>query len=368
MELSLYIHIPFCSSKCDYCDFYSNSTATSRGGAGAQRLFNVFLDDLIQDIYEQVDFFNVDFFPTVYVGGGTPSILGKDIRILFDALKSLPFFNPIEFTVEANPESLSEEFLAVCREGGVNRLSLGVQTFYEPSRFSVNRKGDAATLEKALSLANKYFPDNLSADLITGFPFHTEEIVKEDLKRLLEHNPAHVSVYSLTVEKKTPLYKKLKTGLLSLPDTDTADALWLTARDTLINKGFQHYEVSNFAKEGKQCLHNIRYWLMQGWLGVGPSASGTIVDFDNGTALRTVLACAAIAHRDQVAVSREQLIREIILMGYRCCEGPDSRWGVEKLIPKTLEKWKGRDVMLFLNGFLVDAFGELDGVMGGVTH
>jgi len=369
MELSLYIHIPFCVSKCDYCDFFSEEfnhlpdyLQVVRRGHGD--FFDVFLDDVIKDIYEQVDFFNVDSFPTVYIGGGTPSVLGKDIKILFNALKSLPAFAPIEFTVEANPESLTEEFLVCCKEGGVTRLSLGVQTFYEPSRSSVNRKGDSAMLEKALSLANKYFPGNLSADLITGFPFHTKEIVKEDIKRLLEHNPAHVSVYSLTVEKETPLYKKLKTGALSLPDKDTSDELWLTARDILVNSGFQHYEVSNFAKEGKQCLHNIRYWRMQGWLGAGPSASGTIVDFDNGTALRTILACTAIAHKEQIAITKEQLLKEVILMGYRYCEGPDPKWGVEKLIPKTLEKWKGKDIMLFLNSFLIDAFGELDGQAG----
>ncbi|MDR2964154.1 MAG: radical SAM family heme chaperone HemW [Treponema sp.] len=360
MELSLYIHIPFCAGKCDYCDFYSI--------AADSKILNrkEFLNILIKEINYQIDYFNVKNIPTVYIGGGTPSVLGKDIKIIFDALKKIPAFTPIEFTVEANPESLTEEFLDICKEGGVTRLSIGVQTFYDPSRLSVNRAGNAAITEKALSLASKYYPDTLSADLITGFPFHTKEIVAEDIKRLLDFNPASVSVYSLTVEDQTKLYKNLKEGKFSLPKTETADKLWLTARDMLIDNGYGHYEVSNFAKQGGQCIHNIRYWRMRGWMGAGPAASGTVIDYEKEKAVRYTNAPDLEAYlkntqdsKEQLVINKEELLKEVLLMGYRYCEGPAPEWGVEKYIQKTLEKWKDKDKMLFLNNFLLDAFGEL---------
>jgi len=372
---SLYIHIPFCAAFCDYCDFYSVLTDS------VDSVFpEAFINALIADVKYQIDFFGVKKISTVYIGGGTPSVLGKHIAPLFDALKKFPGFSPVEFTVEANPETADDEFLAACREGGVNRLSLGVQSFHEPSRMAVNRIGDARLLEKRLlekrlSLCSRYFPGALSADLITGLPYQNEKIVLEDITRLLAFEPVHVSLYSLTVESNTPLAEKLKTKTVTLPDRDEADSLWLSGRDALLINGYRHYEVSNFARNGKRCLHNTFYWRMRGWLGAGPSASGTVIDEETGTGKRFTFAPDVEGYIKEPSVhaafceelDRPALMRESLLMGFRCADGPDpqlfkARFGcnIEDCIGRTLSRWKGRDIMLFLNSFLCEAFEELD--------
>jgi len=225
-----------------------------------------FVNAAIMDVKYQLEFFDVKEIATAYIGGGTPSVLGgRRIGILLDALKALGFA-PIEFTIEANPQSADEEFLSACLEGGINRISLGVQSFHAPSRREVNRQGQAGMLEESLALVSRFFPGAFSADLITGLPFQSEKIVLEDIRRLLAFNPAHVSLYSLSVESGTPLEQKLKTKSVTLPAGDEADALWLAGRDALEEAGFQHYEVSSFAPPDKRCVHNIRYLFRAVWI------------------------------------------------------------------------------------------------------
>jgi len=368
--VSLYIHIPFCDNFCDYCDFYSLNTA----GVDDDFL-DAYVNALVSDVKRQIDFFCVKKISTVYIGGGTPSVLGKRIVPLFAALNNIPGFSPVEFTVEANPQSATEEFLEICREGGVNRLSLGVQSFHEPSRAAVNRIGDAPLLQKSLALCSRFFQGALSADLITGLPYQNEKIVMEDIKRLLTFEPVHVSLYSLCLESKTLLEEKVKTKTVTLPSAEEADSLWLSGRDALVKAGFCHYEVSNFAKDGAFCLHNISYWKMRGWLGAGPAASGTVIDEDAGTARRFTfpndveryIKAPDINAAFCEQLDRTALMRESLLMGYRCAEGPDrqlfkARFGrsIDDCIGRTLSRWKGRDIMLYLNSFLIDAFHELE--------
>jgi oxygen-independent coproporphyrinogen-3 oxidase len=317
---------------------------------------------------------------------------------LFNKLASPPF----EFTIEANPESATEAFLNACREGGATRISLGVQSFHEPSRLAVRRPGSLKQLDESLSLAAKYFPNAFSADLITDLPFHTNKIIANDIKQLLAYNPAHVSLYSLALDPQTPLGKKASSSSqaagsqaagpeqMLLPG-DEADALWISGRDLLESSGFWQYEISNFARPHKTCAHNIRYWQMDNWLGAGPASSGTIVNDETGRGKRhtypsdvqTYLAMppprikAAFCEE----LSRSDLAKETLLMGFRYCEGPDAqryktRFGrsIEDSIPETIARWKergffaaglntlapSRSGLLFLNGFLRDAFDELD--------
>jgi len=367
-DFSLYIHIPFCSSFCDYCDFYSVSAKDYSG------CYDKFLQALADDIKYQINYFEVKNIITAYIGGGTPSVLGKKIGFLLDELKKLPQFTPLEFTIEANPESLTEEFLSVCKEGGINRLSLGVQTFFEPSRAAVNRGLNFKGIEEKLKIASDYFLGSFSADLIIGLPFQNEKTVTEDIKKLLDFNPVHVSLYSLTIEEETPLYENIKTKNVNLPCSETADSLWLLARNILSASGLNHYEVSNFAKTGSECLHNIRYWRMQNWLGAGPAASGTIINEKKSTAgrftykndLSAYIKSPCVKNAVYEDLDKNMLMRESLLMGFRRKEGPDAeifkrRFGLtaEECIPKTLSKWKDKEKMLFLNQFLLDAFSEL---------
>jgi len=372
---SLYVHIPFCASFCDYCDFYSIALQNL-----TEDYFEIFISSLVKDINFQMEYFNIDEIPTAYVGGGTPSVLGKKIAFFFEALNKIPFFKPKEFTVEANPESLTEEFLSACRRGGVNRLSLGAQTFHEPSRLCVNRAGNALLLENSLTLAAKYFPGgntgfDLSIDLMSGLPHQDEKVVIEDIKRLRAFSPSHISLYSLTVEENTALKEKINKKEIILPDSDKADSLWLLGRAFLESEGYRHYEVSNFAREGKECLHNLRYWQMKNWIGAGPSASGTLINEQTARAKRftypqdvdAYIKSPLITQARCEEIDRKTFLKDTLLMGFRRREGVEnklfkSRFGCspEECIPKTLAKWKDRDIMSFLNSFLSDAFSELD--------
>ena len=369
-SLSLYIHIPFCDTLCDYCDFYS---AVKKDFSGSY--LKKYLDALIADINYQIVHFKVAEIPTVYIGGGTPSVLGPGISLLLEMLNRLPGFSPVEFTVEANPESLTEDFLLACKDNGVNRLSLGVQTFHEASRKAVNRQGNKAELEERLSLASRFYPGALSVDLITGLPHQNKKVVLDDISRLLDYDPAHVSLYSLTLERDTPLEEKQKNKTIALPDMDTADSIWLYAKDKLISSGFNHYEISNFTKPDKMCLHNIRYWQMEGWFGAGPAASGTIIDEKNCTAKRYTYVRDIDAYINAPVIhnavceklDKDALLRETLLMGYRYYKGPDPEkfkkhfgCSIEECIGQTLSRWKNKDKMLFLNSFLSEAFLELD--------
>jgi len=366
---SIYIHIPFCASFCDYCDFYSVLAEENA------EIIDAYLIALIRDLKNQIEYFEVKEIPTVYIGGGTPSVLGKKISLLFDELNKMPFSFPKEFTIEANPESITEDFLCACKNGGVNRLSAGVQTFLQSSRNAVNRGYDTQEIEKKLNLIKKYFPDEFCADLMIGLPYQNEKTVSEDINKILEYAPSHISLYSLTVERNTPLERKIKTKTVNLPDSETADSLWLLARDKLLSECFNHYEVSNFAKEDSQCRHNLRYWNMQNWIGAGPAASGTIINEKTSSAARFTYPNDINAYIKspnlETAVfeqlDKNMLIRESLLMGYRLKNGPDPeifkrRFGcpAEDCIPKTTEKWKGKDKLLFLNKFILDAFYELE--------
>jgi oxygen-independent coproporphyrinogen-3 oxidase len=332
---------------------------------------DAYVDSLIKDITYQIDYFEVESVETVYIGGGTPSVLGaKRIGVLLENLA--PFLKSCkEFTIEVNPESASEELISVCAAGGVTRISVGAQSFHEASRTAVNRKGDVKEMEKRLELIARFFSGSFSADLITGLPYQSEKTVLEDIKRILEYNPSHISLYSLTLEDETPLGRKVKEKTITLPSED--DALWLTGRDALKKAGYEHYEVSNFALSGKRCLHNLRYWNMETWLGAGYAASGTIFKDDTAkrytyeSDLRKYLSSPSIHSACLEEIDRKSLIKETLLMGYRLLEGPDKEkfrvrfgLGIEDCIGKTLERWKGKDITLFLNSFLSDAFNELN--------
>jgi oxygen-independent coproporphyrinogen-3 oxidase len=391
MTSSLYMHIPFCSNLCDYCDFFSIPANEEHDAV----LLDSFVNALLGDVKDQIAFFNIDDVRTVYIGGGTPSVLGAArMERLLDGLQALlePMHNaPGEFTIEANPESADEDFLKACASGGVSRLSLGVQTFHEPSRLSVMRHG-GDMLEKRLALAAASFPGAFSVDLITGLPFQNAAIVQKDIKRVLAFHPAHVSLYSLSLEQHTPLGKKVSQAgeaARVLPCGDEADNLWIHGRDMLEENGFPQYEVSNFAPPEKTCAHNIRYWNMENWIGAGPAASGTIIDDASGTGKRFTYTAdvktylAAPVPRIHSARAEEldktSLIHESFLMGFRRRKGPDPflfrrrfGCGIEDCIPKTISRWRergffesadslspSREGLLFLNSFLREAFGEM---------
>jgi oxygen-independent coproporphyrinogen-3 oxidase len=382
-EAGVYIHVPFCAGLCDYCDFYSVPVTP-----GDRRL-DQFVDLVLADLEASLIAQGISRVPTVYIGGGTPSVLGAARlgRLLEGTAALLPGRG--EFTLEANPESAEEALLRVCGDRGVNRLSLGVQSFHEPSRRAVHRVGASALLPERLGLAAAIFGDALSLDLMTGLPYQDEYVLQKDIERALSYEPGHFSLYSLIIEEGTPLAVAAAAGERPLPEEDEADRLWIKGRDILESAGYAQYEVSNFSRPGKECRHNIRYWRMESWLGLGPGGSGTLIDNETGTALRRTYKADLDAwlRRDSPReppyadepLDQAALIQESILMGFRYFKGPDRELfekrfhrPLESLIPQTLRRWESRGLLqikppaltkewlLFLNAYIAEAFGEID--------
>jgi oxygen-independent coproporphyrinogen-3 oxidase len=351
-----------------------------------------YIDVVLGDIEDQIRLFNVNSIPSVYIGGGTPSVLGTKrithfLTLIKTLLTSINGGSRVEFTVEANPESTDEAFLQACVESGVSRISLGVQSFCEASRKAVRRQGSLKQIEEALSLIAWYYPDAFSVDLIAGLPFQTRDVVCQDIRHLLSFHPMHISMYSLILEPQTPL--GMKADKDPLPSPDEADNSWIAGRDLLGNAGYRQYEVSNFCLSDKVCAHNIRYWRMENWLGAGPAASGTIINDETGAAKRFTYPAdietyirmkrPRVNHAIMEELNREDLIKETLLMGFRYCEGPDKELfrrrfnrEIEDIIPKTIALWRERNFfqtaqglrpskqgLLFVNGFLRDAFEEI---------
>jgi oxygen-independent coproporphyrinogen-3 oxidase len=259
----LYLHIPFCVRACDYCAFYKEA------GAGADRRQR-FLDGLEREAAARLP--RCAPLQTLYLGGGTPSFLdlAEWQRLLAMLHRYATLAPDCEFTVEANPVSLTDEKVALLRAGGVNRISLGVQTFHPRLRQLIGRAGTAERVVPIFELFRRHGLTNLGADLIYAIPGQTLAEWEEDLRRVAALRPSHVSAYSLILEPGTPLARRLATTV----DDDLAVAMWDRATELLGElAGLARYEVSNLALPGRDCRHNQAVWHGARFLGLGPSAS-----------------------------------------------------------------------------------------------
>jgi oxygen-independent coproporphyrinogen-3 oxidase len=343
-----------------------------------------YVDRVLQDAESVINQFNVKQIPSVYIGGGTPSLLGSSlIKKLLEGLQ----FGSAEVTIEANPESCDKDFILAAKDSGVTRISLGVQTFNEASRQAVKRRGETRLLPQKLKAVSEIYGHDFSVDLMSGLPYQDKDVLMTDIDKVLAFEPGHISLYALTVNAETPLGAKQAKSEVLLPTQDEADNCWLAGRDALENAGYAQYEVSNFCLPGKESRHNLRYWRMENWLGIGPAASGTVINDSTGTGLRFTNAAdidAWFNKKPEKAPNTETLdavtlIKETVLMGFRLRSGPDNtlfqrRFGktIEDIIPDTIKAWRKRGLfcedktaltkqgLLLLNTFLVDVFGEID--------
>lgn len=270
---SLYIHIPYCISKCAYCDFFSLPQGN--------RIPDDYIDALCKEIAYRVAELKIQELKTIYIGGGTPSLLSKlQFQKIFSTIKSLVIIaDDSEITVEVNPDDVSTELLECLRQCGVNRLSCGLQSMNDAALKRACRRADLSTNRKALSLIKDEWKGEVSFDLISGLPGDDEKSLLTGLEEVAAYNPSHISLYSLTIEEKTPFGRQLDAGLLDY-DFDYADKLWLSGRDFLESKGYKWYEVSNFCREGKECAHNLVYWTHGAYAGCGAAACGTAYNED----------------------------------------------------------------------------------------
>ena len=276
---SLYIHIPFCISKCKYCDFFS--IPCNHGNVPDD-----YINALCNEIKFRLEYFGIKELDTIYIGGGTPSLLAyNQLYKIFEIIKKCTNIKAdCEITIESNPDDITERLIENWKNIGINRISLGIQSFSNMALEYVSRRANADVNENALKIINNVWHGDLSADLICGLPCESKASFKKDLECLLKYKPDHISMYSLTIEEETPLGKELANGKLQY-DFDFADDLWISAKNYLTANGYNHYEVSNFSLPGKECRHNLKYWNHQGYVGCGSGGAGSVY-FDNGEGFR----------------------------------------------------------------------------------
>ena len=260
----IYIHIPFCKQACHYCDFHFSTSLKKK-------------DEMVLALAKEISLrkneFQDEVVETIYFGGGTPSILSiEDLRFLIDEVyENYEVLENPEITVEANPDDLTEERIIELSKNKINRLSIGIQSFFEDDLKMMNRAHNSEEASKCLEIASQYF-DNISLDLIYGIPGSSNEKWQQNIDKALSFGINHISSYALTVEPKTALDKFIKKGIIKQPDDEAAQEQFHILVETLQENGFVHYELSNFGKPDYFSKNNSAYWLGKKYIGIGPSA------------------------------------------------------------------------------------------------
>ena len=304
---SVYIHIPFCNSICSYCDFckFLNN--------------DIWASNYLTYLKKEIDkYYEKDMVKTLYIGGGTPSCLSYDNLIkLFKIIRVFRLSSDYEFTYECNINDLSEEFLIFLKENGVNRLSIGVESFNKYKLKYLNRKHNKKDIFSKIALARKIGFDNINIDIIYALPIEDMSILKSDIKYALKLKVDHISTYSLIIEDNT------KIGITKMvPIPAELDAsMYEYICDKLEDKNFIHYEISNFAKEGKMSRHNINYWLNNEYYGFGVGAHGYVhgVRYENTRSLNSYINGKFLLKED--LISRQEQMDNEIMLGLRLLRG-----------------------------------------------
>ena len=260
----IYLHIPFCKQACHYCDFHFSTSLKKK---------DALVLALAKEITLRKKEFENECIETIYFGGGTPSVLTlEEINFLIQQVyQNFTVSDNPEITLEANPDDLSESYLVALSKSAVNRLSIGVQSFFEEDLKMMNRAHNSEEAIKCLEIATRYF-DNISIDLIYGIPGMTNDRWGQNIQKALDFGISHISSYALTVEPKTALNTLINSGKIAPPEDEVAQEHFMILVDTLEANGFIHYELSNFGKEHCFSRNNSAYWLGKKYLGIGPSA------------------------------------------------------------------------------------------------
>ena len=276
--MELYVHIPFCARKCEYCSFVSFPASEVQKDA--------YIDAVLQEAETRKTELK-ESVETVYIGGGTPSLLSPmQIRRLITGLQSVISFEKCtEFSVEANPGTVTESFMETISALKVNRLSLGMQAYQEPLLNTLGRIHSFKEVEASVQNAVKYGLTNLNLDLIFGIPGQTLRDWDETLEAALSLHPVHISAYGLIPEEGTPLWEHLSRHEIILPDPDLEREMYDLALDKLKSRGLEQYEISNFAVKGFECRHNIGYWTQKEYVGLGISAASMLITEKGNTGM-----------------------------------------------------------------------------------
>ncbi len=295
---------------------------------------------LVKEIVMQKDFFADESISTIYFGGGTPSLLQiADCRLLIDAIRqNFDVAINAEITLEANPDDIDTAKLLGWKEAGINRLSIGIQSFFEEELKWMNRAHTAEQAKDSLQLAMAVF-DNITIDLIYGSPLLTDEMWEQNVQTVIQYGIPHISCYALTVEDKTPLHKLIRLNITKPVDSDKQASQFLLLMQWLRDAGYEHYEVSNFAKPGYRSLHNSSYWKGDKYLGIGPSAhsfNGCTRQWNISNNQRYISSImTGVLPREFEVLTEANQLNEYIMISLRTIEGMDlqvieEKWGAEK--------------------------------------
>ncbi|MBL0735890.1 radical SAM family heme chaperone HemW [Flavobacterium sp. GN10] len=351
----IYIHIPFCKQACHYCDFHFSTSMKKK---------DEMVLALAKEIIVRKNESENEIVETIYFGGGTPSVLSNDeINFLIsEVYKNYKVVENPEITLEANPDDLCAERIFELSKSPINRLSIGIQSFYEDDLKMMNRAHNSEEAKKCLEEATKYF-DNISLDLIYGIPGMSDEMWRQNIQTALDFGIPHISSYALTVEPKTALSKLIQTGKIAEPQDEVASNHFMILVEMLQKNGFIHYELSNFGKENYFSKNNSAYWLGKKYIGIGPSAHSYDGEKRGWNIANNSLYLKAIQN-DELPIETEILTisdryNEYIMTGLRTIWGVslekiEKEFGLEYLnyLKKQSQKFLNDDLLSIENSIL----------------
>lgn len=330
----IYIHIPFCKTKCTYCDFYSNADFDMKARV---------LQAMCSEIHDRRNYLSDKNIATIYFGGGTPSTLSSEEMafLLSEIKKHFTVLDDAEITMEANPDDLSLDYLKSLRKIGINRLSIGIQSFDNEQLAFIQRRHDVDGAVNAVKQAQQAGFDNISIDLIYGLPNQTLQSWQAQLNKAFTLDVQHFSAYGLTYETNTALWKQLQQGKVTATDDETMIKMYEMLVEKCAENGFEQYEISNFAKAGLRSKHNSSYWQQVPYLGIGPSAHS----YDGNSRqwnVSNMLAYCKNIESNQPYFEREQLtendqFNDYVMVRLRTIEGIDLNFVKEKFDEKRLQ-------------------------------
>ncbi len=358
-ELEIYIHIPFCVQKCRYCDFLS--------APSSEETKDAYMEALCQEIAGKSREYADYLITTVFIGGGTPSCVKPEWleRIMQLLREYYHLSEDAEVSMEMNPATVDRKALTIYYAAGINRLSFGLQSVRSEELFCLGRMHSYEQFLEAYFTAREIGFSNINVDIMSGLPGQSLEHYRETLQKVtgLEPAPEHISAYSLIVEEGTPFYREFEKGTLQLPDENTEREMYETTRMFLQQKGYDRYEISNYARKGKKCRHNIGYWLRKNYVGFGIGAASLVdnVRFKNLDDLTVYMENPLNSTVDMQALTTQEQMEETMFLGLRLTEGVSYR-GFRETFGSSLDRVYGeiiekhvRDGLLYIYGKTPDA-------------
>ena len=355
-ELEIYIHIPFCVRKCQYCDFLS--------GPADEGTKTRYMEALCQEIMGKSSKYAEYKVTSIFFGGGTPTAVDANAlcRVLSLVKERFDIQSEAEITIEMNPGTVTKESLSLYKNAGINRVSLGLQS---TNNAELQRLGRIHTYEQFLETYNQVREagfTNVNIDLMSALPGQNLESYKESLDRVVKLNPPpeHISAYSLIVEEGTPFYDAYEQGRLDLPQEDVEREMYHLTKFYLREQGYERYEISNYAKAGRECTHNIGYWRRKNYVGFGIGAASLVENerFSNGEDLQEYLKNSGGCEINHQILSIEEQMEEYLFLGLRMCQGV-SAIGFYQSFGKSLEAVYGQVIEKHIENGLLEQKGEV---------